>query len=576
MRALITMPEQTTDALPRIYIKVPQETRFDEVAVAFGPLNLMRYPVGWVFSLSLRLQDATGRILEADALGDPISDRRILHKLASAPSVEMVALADSSSFPVLGAKLLNWSPQKQKRAQSLFVYTRVAKLSGSWKQARISYLYEHPQGYIFQELLPDTVGQRDVEVGTAREDDQLPMPHHEETISPGPLQVEKSEIPHSTEATSETAPTKHASDVSLLVEQFILLHRAGVHAEYHHTHTLSRGIFWRFLLAIALEQTQRKFIWTPEAVRMIESRRQQLTPSETLPWLSSREHLWIAFAEPIETPVCAETAALFVFSSSAPSLLSEFAQQVQMSSRALKALERTLYTPEKQRVIFNIINRTGAIVWAISLRTDAHIRLDDAEAIWSATAWYTCPRLQCHLHNAEIDTLCETCTSARTFTWTWLFAAWQSLQGLYRDKPVTDRFLETVGIEQSEHVSRVSQEPDGKGVVGRADLTYRYQVVREIDIASAPPPTEPKSRSQRGSWVEMLSSIDPSLVFYDKREIPLRTRTLKHPRYARYIAQTGTNQVEVRPHIRHVPMRSNPKGMTQVTAKPDRKDVSKE
>lgn len=566
MRGLITMPGETAEVIPRIYVKVPRGTRFEEVAVAFGPLNLTRYPTGWVLSLSLRLQDATGRILLTDALCDPIGGRRLLRRLASTAVVEMVALADTSAFPVLGAKRLNWSAQKRGRAQALFDYTRTAKSRGSWKQARMEYLQEHQQGYVFQVQFPETP-----DLGKKEEGSGVPVlrsssPRDEKTM-PQDETGERFQTPDAGAPAPGAASAGEPVPPISLVERFVQLHRAGVYEEWSRTHTLSHRLFWRMLLAIGLEQTRRKFIWTLEAAQVTEAHREQLTPGLLVPWLSSREHLWITFAEPIETPACAETAALFVFSAADPSLLGAFAQQVGLSSRALKALERDLYAPEKQRVSLGIVNRAGAIAWSISLKTERHGQPRDAEGVWASPEWYTCPRQQCHLHTEGVATLCDTCAATRTFVWTWLVAAYQAALGLYRTRPEEEGPLETAREEQFERVSRAMPGPTERGTIRHVDLEYRYRVVRSIDIADAPAPPKTEAAGQRGSWVEALSSIDPALVIYDEREVPLRTRTLRHPRYARYIAQHGTNQVEVRPHTKHVPMRADPKGMTRVTAK---------
>jgi hypothetical protein len=346
---------------------------------------------------------------------------------------------------------------------------------------------------------------------------------------------------------------------------FILLYRAGAHQEYTRTHTISRQLFWRMLLALALEKSSRKFIWTPEAAQLTEEHRRQLIPSLELPWLSSHEHLWIEFKEPIATPVCPNTAALLVFSATDPSLFREFAQQVRMSSHALKSLERSHYLPERQRVTLNVVDSTGEIVWAISLNREGQNQ--KGQNLWSAPVWYTCPRPQCHLHNNEVLSLCETCTDTRTFIWTWLLAAWQSLLGFYRSKAGADPLFETLGKEHIERLTRSIPESHGNEGMYHTDLEYRYRVVRSIDIAAVPERMQVESKSQRGSWVEALASINPALVFYDEREIPLSTRTLRHPRYARYIEQHGTNQVEVRPHTKHIPMRADPKAMTKVTTK---------
>ncbi|HEY1350166.1 MAG TPA: hypothetical protein VGF67_11125 [Ktedonobacteraceae bacterium] len=217
-----------------------------------------------------------------------------------------------------------------------------------------------------------------------------------------------------------------------------------------------------------------------------------------------------------------------------------------------------------------IVESTGAIVWAISLNTHPQSQLPDAQGIWLAPAWYRCPTPACLLHTGEGNTLCAPCLATRTFVWTWLLAAWQSLAGLYRRKPGTDPWLESIGTEHIEQLTRPGSGPyESEGEL-RLDLAYRYRVVRSLDIATttARPPAEPGG--QRGSWVEALASIDPALIFYDERAIPLRTRILRHPRYARYIAAHGTNQVEVRPHTRHIPRRADPKAFTRVRAQQPR------
>jgi hypothetical protein len=566
LRARIVMPENI-EAIPRIYVKVPRGTHFEEVAVAFGPLNLYRYTERWILSLALLLQDANQREMNVDCLFDPISEHRILNRLTTTTMVEMVALADIPTFPVLGAKLLNWSPQKKDWAKSLFAYTRTVSSRGSYKRTCAEYLYEHPQQSAFRVPFPKAAHYPATTDPPASVDGSFVQIPEKSITSEGSLQ-EQFQAPPQVSPALVTSQTRHAHP-SILVEQFILLHRAGVHEEFTHTHTLSSRMFWRMLLALALEKTQRKFVWTPEATHLIEEQRKLLTPGTLIPWLSSREHLWIEFTEPCETPVCPDMAALFIFSASEPLLYREFAQQIQMSSRALKALERNFYAPEQHKVTFNIVNRAGIVKWAISLK-------HNAQGAWSAPAWYICPSKECQLHTEGASTLCDTCTAARTFVWTWLTAAWQSLLGLYRAKPGDEHSLEAVGVEHIERLSRVMPGPSGSDTMSNVDIEYRYRVVRDIDIADAPPPIEPKGAAQRGSWVEALSSIDPALVFYDEREIPLRTRTLRHPRYAKYIEQHGTNQIEVRPHIKHVPMRADPKAMTKVTAKRLKKDLQQE
>lgn len=267
----------------------------------------------------------------------------------------------------------------------------------------------------------------------------------------------------------------------------------------------------------------------------------------------SQDHVWLGFEEPIITPACSETAAIFLFAPSDPMLFGAFVSSIRGSATALKNLDRTIYQPGKNTLNFNLVTPTGTIAWSIRLHLGS-----DRIASWSAPAWWSCSDPACHLHDARQPLLCSCCEATRTFVWTWLLAANQSLLGLYREQSVED-------TNETQRQQRGMSETDTG--VQSLQLTPSYRVVRAIDIVNPKVPSVAEPQSRRQSWVELLNAIDPKLVVCDQREVPLRTRILRHPRYHRYIADHGTNQVEVRPHTRKILMRADPKGITKVTAK---------
>ena len=228
-------------------------------------------------------------------------------------------------------------------------------------------------------------------------------------------------------------------------------------------------------------------------------------------------------------------------------LFPTFARQIPLSARALTTLKRDLYSQVGSQVTLNVISRAGVIVWSAGIEHAAARALPDGESNaptawrWTVPPWFRCPAGACGVPGSRSGTPpgqympCPLCQQVRLFFSLWLLVAWQSLQGLLREpRP------EAAGEEQREQRKGMEQEVSGWSL----DMGRRYRVVRHIDIVASPP-LPPMLRSPEGegvgfSWVEALKAIDPTLVDYEEREIPLRTRTLRHPRFARYIATHGT------------------------------------
>jgi hypothetical protein len=283
--------------------------------------------------------------------------------------------------------------------------------------------------------------------------------------------------------------------------------------------------------------------------------------------------------------VCPDLAAIFVFSASDGTLFRQFAQQQPgLSAPVLKHLEATLFTPEKDRLIINAINTQGSITWGMSLPLHQHAGdQSQPQHEWFAPFWTTCPTKACQwlpLREGTNVTFrympCEICQEAQFFFASWVASAWRSLQGLYRKGDDGQNLFDMFREEQiirfaSSHPNLKDDHSSNPRTPPRIALwrEHQYQVVRHIDIATPPAhfSREQPSTDNGSSWVDTLRSIDPQLVVEEEREVPQRTRRLRHPRYAKYRQEHGTDQVEVRAHTKTVLLRNDPRRITKVTAK---------
>jgi hypothetical protein len=574
LRGLITPQTAQRQSISlKIFMVLPEETHFKTVAVAFEALNWWTIPTGQILSLRCILQDGGQRQLAIECIIDPLRERNVLQLMSTMETIEVMALGNSHEYPHLGRKQFPWPQSKRTRAQDLLAVSRMAAPPTAWRESLVTFLqkarpattFKAPGIHYSEDIRSD---QRFYQIDVFQGNKTVVEHQHIKEITME--DTNQALIPALSEQL--TSPTLKTS----LIERSILLHQAGARQEFARLGTFSRGIFWRLLFALALEQTPRKYIWTSEAVALIEEHRQQLIPDSRIPWFPSHEHVWIEFSEPITTLVGFEIAALTLFASDDTRLLQRLQQHMGIRSNVLTRLDQTLYTPDKHHLIFNVIDNTGRIVWAIGLNTGRETRPDTRSEVWGTAPWFFCPNPQCLLHTKAASTLCESCTTMRTFVWTWLLAAQQSLLGLYREQPdEAEQIAEGYRHEKPEQTSRIltSSPENEKG--GLLKTQQQYRVVRSIDIAIATERESTSSQTQRGSWVEALAAIDPALLFIDEREIPLTTRTLKDPRYARYIAEHGTNQIEVKAHTRHIPMRADPKRMTRVTARKKLDDPGK-
>ena len=140
-RAVLLLTDNVTDP-PRIYVKMPPETPFPAVALAFTSLNIDEYTEGFVAALHIAFQ-LQERWMGVDCLFDPVGERGILRRLTTAPVLDIIALADTAHLELLGVKELPWPEQKRRRATELLGYMRPFQSRGNWWFAQQQFLQKH-------------------------------------------------------------------------------------------------------------------------------------------------------------------------------------------------------------------------------------------------------------------------------------------------------------------------------------------------------------------------------------------------------------------------------------------------
>jgi hypothetical protein len=193
-------------------------------------------------------------------------------------------------------------------------------------------------------------------------------------------------------------------------------------------------------------------------------------------------------------------------------------------------------------VSVHLVGEDGAILFDLDFNQVSHQ--------WSFSADHVCPYGECTIGIDLSLKPCDRCEMALYFFPQWLSITMLALTGWFRQ------------IELEEVDSRPSSQPHGQGSgVRNRPLT---RVVRTIDVSVRPVRQTDDSadhsspHASRGSWVERAREQDPDLVKDEERQVPERTRTLRHPRYQAYIEKHG-NKVTVKAHTRTIHLLNLPR-----------------
>ncbi len=244
-------------------------------------------------------------------------------------------------------------------------------------------------------------------------------------------------------------------------------------------------------------------------------------------WIKIEEERYTPFYEYLEYKV----RGVFILASCSETNLALLKQQARFAhDRALDHAFALL----RDVVSVHLIGEDGNILFDLDFNQVSHQ--------WSLATDHACPYGECVRTGLRFKP-CDRCEMALDLFSQWLPICMLALAGWFRQ----------IELEEADPSPASQPRTPGSGTRNRP-LT---RVVRTIDVSVRPvrrtdDDAEHRSpHASRGSWMERARKQGSDLVKDEERQVPERTRTLKHPRYQRYIEKHG-NKVTVKAHTRTV------------------------
>jgi hypothetical protein len=568
-RSIVVLPDEPNPPV-RFLVKVPRGTRFADIAVAFDPFHLYAYVEGNLLCIPIRLQDPLQRTLVADCLLnlDDLKDLSLLEKLATLYNVEVFAVADETPYLILGAKQLHWPEQRRESTQQVLRWVLRKKQPPKKHQAKTHRLSAAAR---YQRSHPCDITFRRREISDTAFSHEGLSATFPRSLS-GEASYTYDAVLGEGQSLIENSVSNHQSLLGAVIEQFRHHQWVLVEAAKSQPNTTMFRQGWHLLLAGGAEKA-RKLLWTPEALEVVAQQRLHLPSLHEALLRLPQTHRWFEFQEPVETSICPRTAALFLLDMQDRQLLQHLVQQVPSSAQILNQLAREVFRPERQIFSINVISSEGELMWTCGFGIRGTQGQRNMQPYWFPPPWYHCLSGHCQgllprLTRDEASpsfAFCAECQEAQHFFSSWVATAWYLLMGFHR--PQRETYVPDADDQEYLDQARKIGLLDNRPYKQIPDNDTHYRIARQIDLSSGSPHRYDEPLDSRGSWVEALLAQDPAALLYEQRDVPGRTRTLRHPRYAAYIQRTGSNQVEVQPHKKRVPMRANPKAYTKVRAK---------
>lgn len=261
-------------------------------------------------------------------------------------------------------------------------------------------------------------------------------------------------------------------------------------------------------------------------------------PSFHLPapaWIKIEEANFTPFYEYLDCKV----RGIFILDVFSSANLALFKQQA--FARSLTSTDYRAFALLRDYVTLKLIGENGACLFRLEFQRSTHQ--------WFLTGEHRCPYHACVVVAGQGRKPCERCEMALDLFSRWIPICMLALSGKFRQ------------IELESNPRAFSQQKQGPGEKKQPLV----RVVRTIDVSVRPARHTGEEEedtsivSPRGSWVERAKAIDPNRVKTEERDVPERKRTLSYPRYAKYIAKHGINEVTVRAHTRTIPLLNLPR-----------------
>lgn len=260
-------------------------------------------------------------------------------------------------------------------------------------------------------------------------------------------------------------------------------------------------------------------------------------PLRTPAWIKIEEEQYPPFYEYLGLKY--KVRGVFILAPCSEANLALLKQQARFARD--RALDHA-FAPLRDVVSVHLVGETGAILFDLDF--------NQVSRRWSFAADHLCPYGECAIGFDLSLKPCERCEMALERFSQWLPICMLALTGWFRQ----------IELEEAESGFSSPLRMQGPDVRNRPPT----RMVRTIDVSVRPvrrtddEGERSSPHASRGSWVERAREQDPDRVKDEERQVPERTRTLKHPRYRAYIEKHG-NKVTVKAHTRTVHLLNLPR-----------------
>ena len=311
-----------------------------------------------------------------------------------------------------------------------------------------------------------------------------------------------------------------------------------------------RGVQFSFAFVDAYVDIAKKYELTPSAGAFVLS----LPPIPFYRAIAEAvdfaERVFITFEEPIESPYGACSGYSFGVKS-LENLL--YANRIVPHSKGQLEKMRAIMLQENSTTVgIDAFAESGLAIWTLSLELPRTIVPGaPLQPIYFMTqSWQQCTSGEC----GDGKPVCAACTAINA----WYYSLYSNILRLIAG----DYAMEEESSGQFPIKSRTSKrrQPDKEKYwkIRDVEVTYEYHVVSMDALLKKSSVEALPIKQHRGSWLEKL---DPEHIVYVRKRISLKKgRTLKDPRYHKYILAHGGNPEEgytiaVKDHEKRIPMK---------------------
>jgi len=309
-----------------------------------------------------------------------------------------------------------------------------------------------------------------------------------------------------------------------------------------------RGVQFATAFIDAYVEIARKYELTPSATTFVSSLSTIPFARAVLEAIDFGERVFFTFQEPIESPygLCHG----FSFGIKSEDNFNYAKRFVSLSAAQLNKLREVMISPDTMTVGLDAFTESGLAIWTLSFEMPKDFDREHAKPILYMTqSWQHCQSGEC----GDGKPICAACMKVNE----WYYSVYANVLRLIAgDYAVEDKTPE----HEVRTITSKRKQPDKEKhwKLREVEVQHEYRIVTmDALLKKATAPTK-QNVVTRGSWLDRL---EPEQIVYVKKRISMKKgRTLKDPRYRKYILAHGGDPEEgytisVRDHEKRVPMK---------------------